>query len=161
MKRGIIAEVLTLFGLISAIFIAIFWYADLSTFLIRQFKWNQPLTNIISFILIFVAVIIFFRLLENILGHITSLLLLNWINNLGGGLFGFLRGTIIVGLLLLLINFIPLPLEIRDQIDQSMLAEYFINGIIIIINTLKEWFPSHLQFEIEFIKERLYQGTNV
>ena len=147
--------------MIAAIFIAIFWYADLSKFLIRQFKWNQSLTNIVSFVIIFIAVIIFFRLLENILSHITSLLLLNWINNLGGGLFGFLRGTIIVGLLLLLINFIPLPLEIRAQIEQSMLAEYFINGIIIIFNTLKEWLPSHFQFEIEFIKERLYQGTNV
>ncbi|MDI9596427.1 MAG: CvpA family protein, partial [Atribacterota bacterium] len=83
-KRGIIAEVLTLVGLIAAIFIAIFWYADLSSFLMKQFKWNQPLSHILSFILIFIAVIMTFRLFEYLLSHITALLLLNWINNLGG-----------------------------------------------------------------------------
>lgn len=149
---------MTLFGLISAIFIAIFWYADLSSFLIKQFKWNQPLSNILSFILIFVAVIIFFRLLESLLSHITTLLLLNWINNFGGALFGLLRGSIIVGLLLFLINFFPLPLEIEYQIRQSILAEYFIDGLISIYNSLKEWLPNHFQFEIEFIKERFYQN---
>ena len=159
-KRGIIAEILTLFGLISAIFIAIFWYADLSLFLIKQFKWNQALLNIISFILIFIAVIIFFRLLENLLSHITSLLLLNWVNNLGGALFGFIRGTIIVGLLLFLVNFFPLPLEIQYQIKQSVLAEHFLNGIIIVYNSLKEWLPGHFQFEIEFLKERFYQNIS-
>jgi membrane protein required for colicin V production len=149
---------LTLFGLISAIFIAIFWYADLSSFLIKQFKWNQALSNIVSFILIFVAVIIFFRLLESLLSHVTTLLLLNWINNLGGALFGLVRGTIIIGLLLFLINFFPLPLEIEYQIRQSILAEYFIDGLIFIYNSLKEWLPNHFQFEIEFIKERFYQN---
>lgn len=160
-KRGIIAEILTLFGLISAIFIAIFWYADLSSFLIKQLKWNQPLSNIVSFILIFIAVIIFFRLLENLLSHITSLLLLNWINNLGGALFGLVRGTIIIGLLLFLINFFPLPLEVEYQISQSILAEPFIDGLIFIYNSLREWLPNHFQFDIDFIKERFYQNISV
>ncbi len=111
-----------------------------------------------SFILIFVAVIIFFRLLESLLSHVTTLLLLNWINNLGGALFGLVRGTIIIGLLLFLINFFPLPLEIEYQIRQSILAEYFIDGLIFIYNSLKEWLPNHFQFEIEFIKERFYQN---
>lgn len=160
-KRGIISEILTLTGLISAIFISIFWYADLSMFLIKQFKWNQALSNILSFIIIFIAVIIFFRLLENVFSHVTSLLLLNWLNNLGGALFGFIRGTIIVGLLLFLLNFIPLPLEIENQIRQSIFAEHFINGLIVVYNSLKEWLPEHFQFEINFLKERLYQNINV
>lgn len=160
-KRGIIAEILTLVGLISAIFISIFWYANLSMFLIKQFKWNQTLSNVLSFILIFIVVIIFFRLLEEVLTHITALLLLNWINNIGGALFGFIRGIIIVGLLLFLINFIPLPLEIEYQIRQSILAKFFFNGLIIVYNTLKEWLPAHFQFETDFLKERLYQNINV
>ena len=160
-KRGIIAEVLTLVGLISAIFISIFWYADLSIFLIKQFKWNQTLSNVLSFILIFIVVIIFFRLLENVLSHVTALLLLNWINNLGGALFGFIRGTIIIALLLFLLNFLPLPLEIEYQIRQSLLADYFINGLVVVYYSLKEWLPGHFQFEFDFLRERLVQNIRV
>lgn len=161
LKRGIIAEILTLIGLISAIFIAIFWYSDLSIFLLKQFKWNETLSNIISFILIFIIVIIFFRMLENLLSHITALLLLNWINNLGGALFGFIRGSIIVGLLLFFIHFIPLPYEIEYQMGQSIFADYFLNGIIIVYNTLKEWLPAHFHLEINSLKEKLYQNVNI
>lgn len=159
-RRGIIAEILTLVGLVSAIFIAIFWYTELSLFLIKQFKWNQTLSNVLSFILIFLAVIIFFRLLENILSHITALLLLNWINNLGGAVFGLIRGTIIIGLILFLFNFIPLPLEIQYQIGQSTLAEFFLNGLVIVYTTLKEWLPGHFQFEVDFVKEIFFQNIN-
>ncbi|MDD4764487.1 MAG: CvpA family protein [Atribacterota bacterium] len=152
-KRGIIAEVLTLVGLIAVIFIAIFWYADLSSFLMKQFKWNQPLSHILSFILIFIAVIMTFRLFEYLLSHITALLLLNWINNLGGALFGFIRGAIIVGLLLFIVNFIPLPLEINYQIKESIFAEFFLKGLIIVYNSLREWMPNHFQFDMESIKK--------
>ena len=133
----------------------------MSIFLIKQFKWNQTLSNVLSFILIFITVIIFFRLLENVLSHVTALLLLNWINNLGGALFGFIRGTIIIGLLLLVLNFIPLPLEIEYQIGQSIFAEYFINGLVVVYHSLKEWLPAHFQFEFDFLKERLVQNISV
>ena len=159
-KRGIIAEILTLIGLISAIFLAIFWYSDLSIFLMEQFKWNETLLNVLSFVIIFIGVIIFFRLLENVLTRITALLLLSWINNIGGALFGFIRGTIIVGLLLFLVNFIPLPLEIQYQINQSVLAEFFINGLIVIYNSIEEWLPNHFQLDIDLLKERLIHNID-
>lgn len=160
-KRGIIAEILTLAGLIVAIFMAIFWYDDLSVFLIRQLKWNQSLSNVLSFILIFIAVIILFRLLENLLSHLTVLLLLNWINNLGGALFGFVRGSIIVGLLLFLLNYTPLPDEIEMQIGQSLLARFFLDGIIFCYHSIQEWLPENFQFEIDFLKERFYPHNNI
>jgi len=159
-KRGIIAEILTLLGLVAAIFVAIFWYADLSAFLIKQFKWNQTLSNVISFILIFILVIIVFRVLENILTRITALLLLNWVNNLGGALFGFMRGALIVSLLIFLINFIPLPLVVRAQFSESMLADILLDSLIVIYNSIREWLPEHFQFDFEILKERLFRNIN-
>jgi len=157
-KRGITAEVLTLLGLVTAIFVAIFWYADLSVFLIKQFKWNQTLSNVISFILIFILVIIVFRVLENILTRITALLLLNWVNNLGGALFGFMRGALIVSLLIFLINFIPLV--VRTQFSESMLADILLDSLIVIYNSIREWLPEHFQFDFEILKERLFRNIN-
>ncbi|MBN2395498.1 MAG: CvpA family protein, partial [Candidatus Atribacteria bacterium] len=142
-RRGVIAEVLTLVGLVTAIFVSIFWYTDLSLFLMKQFQWDQTLLNILSFIVIFVFVIIVFRLMENILKRITALLLLNWINNLGGAFFGLIRGSVIVSLLLFLLNVIPLPIEIQQQVQQSMLAELSLSGFITVYNTVKEWLPLH------------------
>lgn len=140
---------------------AIFWFHDLSIFLIKQFKWNETLSNIISFIIIFIVVIFCFRILELILSKITALLLLNWINNLGGALFGFIRGAIIVSVLLFLSNFIPLPKEVKIQMTDSQIARYLMNSIIIIYNSLEEWFPEHFQFEFEVLKEKLYQNINI
>lgn len=159
-KRGLIAELLTLIGLISAIFIAIFWYQNLSIFLLRQFKWNETLSSILSFIIIFIVIILCFRILETILSRITTFLLLNWINNLGGALFGFIRGAIIVSILLFLINFIPLPLQIRTQISESLLSKHLFNYLIIIYNSVREWLPKNFQFEVEFLRELYYQNIS-
>ena len=160
-KRGVIAELLTLIGLISAIFVSIFWYHDLSVFLIRQFKWNEALSNIVSFIIIFLLVIFCFRILETLLNRIVDMLFLSWINNLGGALFGFIRGAIIVSLLLFLVNFIPLPLEIRVQLSDSVLAKYLLDSVMIIYNSLREWLPEHFQFEAEILKENLYKNIGL
>jgi len=102
-----------------------------------------------------------FRLIEYLLSHITALLLLNWVNNLGGAVFGFLRGTIIVGLLLFIVNFFPLPLEIRIQIRESILAEFFLKAIIVIYTSLKEWMPNHFQFDIESLKKIIYTNIDI
>ena len=160
-KRGVIAELLTLIGLISAIFVSIFWYHDLSVFLMRQFKWNEALSNIISFIIIFLLVIFCFRILETLLNRIVDMLFLSGINNLGGALFGFIRGAIIVSLLLFLVNFIPLPLEIRVQLSDSLLAKYLLDSVMIIYNSLREWLPEHFQFEAEILRENLYKNIGL
>lgn len=146
---------MTLAGLVSAIFVSLFWYQNISSFLIIKLHWNKSLSNILSFIIIFVLVILFFRILETGLSRITDLLLLNWINNLGGALFGFIRGAIIVSLLSFLLNFIPLPLEIRVQISESVLAKYLLNSVLIVYGHIREWLPSNLQFEVEFLRELL------
>lgn len=156
LKRGLIAEVLTILGLITAIFVAIFWYARLSEFIIRQLKWDHNVLNVISFILIFILIILLFRILENILNQITSLLLLGWIDNLGGALFGFIRGSLIIGLLLFILNFLPLPLEIHSQIYQSELVHLFLDGVINVYDFLKDWLPAHFQFDMNLIKEKFY-----
>lgn len=160
-KRGIIAELLTLIGLFTAIFVSIFWYHDLGIILTRQFKWNESLSNIISFIIIFLIVVLGFRILETVLNKIVALLLLGWINNLGGILFGLIRGAVIVSLLLFLLNFIPLPVEIKIQLSNSVLAKHLIETLLVLYNSLKEWMPEHFQFEIEFLREILYKNISI
>jgi uncharacterized membrane protein required for colicin V production len=89
------------------------------------------------------------------------MLFLSWINNLGGVLFGFLRGAIIASLLLFLVNFIPLPLEIRIQLSDSVLAKYLLDGLIVIYNSVHEWLPEHFQFEAEILRENLFKNIGV
>ena len=149
---------LTLIGLISALFLAIFWYSDLSLFLIEQFKWHQALSNILSFVIIFIGVILFFRLLEIILSRITALLLLNWINILGGMLFGFIRGVIIVGILFFILNWIPVPEVIQGEMNKSFLAPFFIKGLAFIYESFRDWLPEHFQFDMNLWKEQFYHN---
>ena len=89
------------------------------------------------------------------------MLFLSGINNLGGALFGFIRGAIIVSLLLFLVNFIPLPLEIRVQLSDSLLAKYLLDSVMIIYNSLREWLPEHFQFEAEILRENLYKNIGL
>ncbi len=128
----------------------------------KEFRIDRRLIyfTVFSFIIIFLLVIVLFRALEVILNRIVALLLLSWINNFGGVLFGFARGAIIVSLLLFLVNFIPMPLDIKIQLADSVLAKYLLDGLITIYNSLREWLPEHFQFEIEFLKENLYRNIN-
>ncbi len=98
LRRGLIKSALSLAGLIIGVILAGNLYQPLSKIL--TFISNEDAANIVAFILILVAVMAIAVVLARLLKFAARIVMLGWVDNVGGAVFGFLMGAILWGALL-------------------------------------------------------------
>jgi len=98
LKMGIIKAVLSLVGLIIGVVLAGNFYEPVSK--IFGFITNQDVANILAFILILVAVMAVTAVLVRFLKFGVRVVMLGWVAHVGGALFGFLSGFILLSAIL-------------------------------------------------------------
>lgn len=155
-RQGIIRGIINLIGVITAIFLAIFWFKEVGEYIGLHSRLSEEISNILGFAIIFLGVCLIARIIEIFLKKIFSLLFVSWIDGLGGALFGLTRGSLMVGILLVIITFIPLPVFLEDQLENSFLANRFAIMITILYNYLKDWLPLSFQFNTEEFLEKFH-----
>ena len=152
--RGIIRGIINLLGLMVAIFLAIFWFKEVGEYINLHTQLSKDIANLLGFVLIFFSIYLIARIIEIILKKIFSLLLISWIDTLGGALFGLIKGLLIVGILLVIITLVPLPVFFKEQLENSFLANRLAVMTTIIYDYFKDWLPSSFQFNTEeFLKK--------
>ncbi len=98
LKRGLIKAALSLAGLIIGVIVAGNLYQPLSRVL--GFIPNEDVANITAFILILVVVMVIAMILARLLKFVASVVMLGWVDHIGGAVFGFLMGAILWSALL-------------------------------------------------------------
>lgn len=138
LMSGIIREALTLAGFILGIYLAGQYYPEGAEYL--QPYINTPnLANVLSFVGILLTVWIAVSLLSMVLRRVARLLFLGWADHLGGMVFGFLKGTVILeGLLMLLAKF-PI-LGLATTISQSKIATFALHYAPFLLTLLPQEF---------------------
>jgi membrane protein required for colicin V production len=122
--RGFVFELITVAGLIIGYLVAITYLDILSSLLIRFFP-ALPIAvcYIISFIVIFIVTNVVLRFVANVLTRTLKFAMLGWLNRLFGGLFGLVKGILILSILVFLVSFVPFSTQFIAMIgtDQSIL----------------------------------------
>ncbi len=153
-RRGIIRGIINLIGVITAIFLAIFWFKEVGEFISSHSQISGEIANILGFALIFLGIYLIARIIEIFFKKILSLLFVFWIDGLGGAVFGLVKGSLIVGILLVIFTFIPLPVFLKEQLENSFLANRFAVMTTIVYDYLEDWLPLSFQFNTEeFLKK--------
>jgi membrane protein required for colicin V production len=153
-RRGIIRGIINLIGVITAIFLAIFWFKEVGEYISSHSQISGEIANILGFAIIFLGVYLIARIIEIFFKKILSLLFVSWIDGLGGAVFGLIKGSLIVGILLVIITFLPLPVFLKEQLENSFLANRFAVMTTIVYDYLKDWLPLSFQFNTEeFLKK--------
>lgn len=153
-RRGIVRGIINFIGIIAAIFLAIFWFKEAGEYISLHTTLSREISNIIGFAVIFLGIYLIARIIEIFLKKVFSLLFISWIDALGGALFGLFKGALIVGVILIIVTFIPLPVFINDQLEKSFLADRFAVMITIVYKYFADWLPSSFQFNTEeFLKK--------
>jgi len=98
LKRGLIRSALFLAGLIVGIVLAGYLYEPLAN--LFTFISNENVANIVAFIIILVGVMVIAVVLARLLKFAVSIVMLGWVDHLGGAVFGFIMGAILWGALL-------------------------------------------------------------
>jgi len=98
LRIGIIKAVLSLAGVIIGVILAGRFYVALSEQL--TFIPQENLAKIAAFAIILVIVMLVAGILASVLKWLASIVMLGWVNRLGGAVFGFVLGAIFCGVLL-------------------------------------------------------------
>jgi membrane protein required for colicin V production len=94
--KGIIQEAATILGIIASLFLSSYYYNNLSLWLTR-FVPNHPiLLDIFCFVLIFILSMFLCHVLAVMIRGAIRLVLLGWLDRVLGGLFGLIKGSVIV-----------------------------------------------------------------
>ena len=110
MMRGSVREVLSLAGWVVAFYVGK-TYTKLLIPLLPDAIPTESLKVLAAFVILFLATLIVASLISITLSQLINKIGLGWINRLLGGVFGLVRGLLIVGILVLLAGLTSIPKE--------------------------------------------------
>jgi len=124
LRTGIIKAVLSLAGLIIGVILAGRYYAPLAEQL--AFIPQAGVAKIVAFAIILIGVMVIAGVLASLLKWAASIVMLGWINRLGGAIFGLVLGAIFCGALLATwVKFLGIAGVIVESALTRTLLDYF------------------------------------
>lgn len=124
--KGLVREVCTMLGLIVGCWAAFRYYPAVAGVLRPVIHLPTGIAAVISFILIFITVGLLFYFLGHLLTVVFKIALLGGVNRIGGVVFGFLQGALLLSILLYLGSARSAPDKLKQQIQRSRSAPAFV-----------------------------------
>ena len=124
LKIGIIKAVLCLAGVIVGVSLAGQFYVPLSEQL--SFIPQSDVAEVVAFAIILVGVMVIAVVLARLLKWAASVVMLSWVNHLGGAVFGLVLGAIFCGALLAIwVKWLGVGNTITESIVAALLVDKF------------------------------------
>lgn len=122
--RGLIREVSSIIGVLAG-FYAAYTYYPLLTEILRQWLTDGDIARMLAFLAIFLGVFVVVSLLGMLIRMLLNIVFLGWVDRVGGGGFGLLKGILIVSVVLLaMTTFLPkkMPLLAGSRLAPKVVA---------------------------------------
>jgi len=124
--KGLVKEVCSLLGLLLGGLAAFKYDHSAAEALKPLIQLPHGIAVFLSFILIFFLVGLLFYLLGYLLTVVFKIMLLGWLNRLGGVIFGLLEGALLLCIVLYFGASRPAPEKVKSWISKSRTAKAFI-----------------------------------
>jgi membrane protein required for colicin V production len=119
--RGLVKEVSSIIGVLGGFWAAYSFYGILAVYLSGVIS-NSAYRNLLAFLIIFCAMVVLVNVLAVIIKYLMKIVFLGWLDRLGGVVFGFIKGALIVAVLFLALTaFLP---KGTPLIKDSLTAPY-------------------------------------
>ena len=142
LKTGIIKAVLSLVGVILGVVLAGQYYGALADVL-PFFSEPSKVANIVAFAIILVVVMVVAAVLARFLKWAASVMMLGWVNHLGGAAFGLFMGAIFCGALLAIwVKW----LGAGSTISESLLSIFLLDKFPLVLALLPDEFDAVRSF---------------
>ena len=120
--KGLIRELIALTAAISGLLLAVYYFGALSP-LLERLGIGTILSELVAFVGIFLGCLIAGSVLSSLLNRFISAVNMKWIDRLLGGVFGLLRGWLIVAVIFLALTVFPIR---NDLVTGTVTGEYFL-----------------------------------
>jgi len=119
----------------------------LAAYLERRIDITYNLALIISAMAIFIGILVAFHLAGILLQKMVNITPLGHVDRLGGGLFGLLKGTLLVSLILVIILNLPFPSEFREDLEKDPVVRVIYPVMPMLFDFVLSRTPEHLSFD--------------
>ena len=148
-RKGFIISLASLVALVLGIWAAVHFSNYISDLLVRTFHPSTTWLSVLSFTLTFLLVVIVVILIAKLLERVVKTVGLGWLNRIIGGIFGLIKGILIVSILLfIIVSFDPQGKVITPKTKQSSFCYSYI----------EKAFPFFLKIIGDKIKLESYQS---
>lgn len=123
--KGLVREICALFGVVAGAWAAFTYCGYVSSALSGFIRLPQTVATPISFLCIYMILGALFFFAGHLLTTLFKILLLGWLNRLGGILFGLLQGAFLLSIALAILSTGPMPLKVKGYIQSSSTGRAF------------------------------------
>jgi membrane protein required for colicin V production len=134
-RRGFVLEVAGILGAVVALAVARVEYADVRATL-EQFAPHSPWLTIVAYLLVFLVIWGAIIIVARKIRALVRLMMLGWLDRMGGVAIGLIQGALLVELLLYFTRRVPNG-ELRHLANHSTLAPVFLS----VMPLLTHFFP--------------------
>lgn len=153
MRRGLIRQIADIVGIIVA-FVGAFYFAHyLAQYLEREFSLYYKISLVIAAVVLFVAIILVFRLIGVVLRRFADITLLSGVDALGGGLLGAFKGVLLVSLILVIVFSLPFPDDLKADLRSNRLVAAIHPVLPWLFNLALKNAPGDLNFQNSILRE--------
>jgi membrane protein required for colicin V production len=146
--KGLVKEVISILALIIGLIGASRFYEGASS-LLKDLGLGEQAARILSFIILFIVIFVALILIGKLIHKFVHAIFLGWLNRLGGIGFGFIRGIIVSGIIIMILTIILS--EKAPILSESKLAPH----IMSISKVLVSLVPDDLQKRFMEREEKL------
>jgi len=118
--RGLVFEVLMLIGFVAAYVIAVMHMSNLAVWMNKFLSLPFWIPLVLSFLVLFVLSLLIFRWIAGALKHLFKQTPAAFIDRIGGGVFGLVKGVLVASMLALAVSFTGLPPKLEAVKSQSV-----------------------------------------
>lgn len=119
-KKGIIKTLAGVIGFILAMIIATAMMGMVAGVLHNLFNMNKGAAYVLSYVLLFIGVMLICHSAANVILKLFTITSTRWLDRVGGGILGFLVGSLIVSSILVILSFFTFT----ERMDKSLLYPY-------------------------------------
>lgn len=136
-SKGFIIELATLIGMVLGIIAAYYFAPQMQEFLKQYFTLSHQMLKILSYIIIFVLVLLTIYLIGKLIEKFIDILALGWLNKLLGAVFGLCKGLILIAIVFLIFEIAdPHEKVIKPEAkEKSMFYQPLMNAVHTIVPT--------------------------
>lgn len=122
-KRGLIIELASLAALVLGIYAAIYFSEYAANFMMDNLNMGPKYIPVFSFIVTFIVIVFLVYSVGKILERVIDMVALGFLNKLVGGVFGLLKGVVMLSIVLMIINYFNEDLISSKKKKDSMLYD--------------------------------------
>lgn len=155
MKNGIIREAFSLAAFLGGIYGAMKLSDLVGDWLGNIIEVSPEWMSVISFIVVFIALALIINMIGNLLANLIDSLNLGFVDKIGGIIFGIAKGFLLVGVIILLLNFFGVKDVLKKETCENSKLYKSSEKLATWIYENKDGWIEKLDDEYEKIKENI------